>query len=151
MKTLLAAISLALLTACQSTPKQDQDASYVRLATVVDIHEFTEIERKQARANMPRDSNVGVGLGLGIGTGGSFGGLSVGIGNILGGAREYRNHSPNMAEGANRITVQLVGSKERIEVMSYGHHKLGDCVKVLAEHPTKFPRFFELKPGERCE
>ena len=150
MKTLIASISLALLAACQSTPKLEDDARYVRFATVVDVHEFTQIERKQARANMPRDSNVGLGLGIGIGSGG-FGGLSVGIGNILGGAREYRNHSPNMAEGANRVTVQLVGSKERIEIMSYGHHKLGDCVKVLAEHPTKFPRFFELKPGERCE
>ena len=152
MKTLLAGISLALLTACQSTPKLDEDAPYVRYANVVDIHEFTEVERKQARANMPRDSNVGVGLGLGIGTGGGgFGGLSVGIGNALGGGRENRNQPPNIAEGANRITVQLVGSTERIEVMSYGHHKPGDCVKVLAAHPTKIPRFLELKPGERCE
>ena len=151
MKKLLAAISLTLLAACQSTPKQDKDAPYMRFATVVDIHEFTAIERKQARANMPRDSNVGVGLGLGIGTGGSFGGLSVGIGNVLGGGRENRIHPPNIAEGANRITVQLVGSTERIEVMSYAHYKLDDCVKVLAEHPNKFPRFLELKLGERCE
>jgi len=49
------------------------------------------------------------------------------------------------------INVQPLGSAERIEVMSYGHHKMGDCVKVLAGHPTEFPRFFELKPGERCE
>ena len=149
MKTVIASISLALLAACQSTPKLEDDARYVRFATVVDVHEFTQIERKQARANMPRDSNVGLGLGIGIGSGG-FGGLSVGIGGTLGGGRENRN-PPNIAEGANRITVQLGGSTERIEVMSYGHHKPGDCVKVLAAHPTEFARFFELKPGERCE
>jgi len=28
---------------------------------------------------------------------------------------------------------------------------VGDCVKVLAGHPTEYPRFFELKPGEHCE
>ena len=150
MKIVIAAISLALLAACQSTPKLDEGARYVRFATVVDIHEFSEIERKQARANMPRDSHVGLGLGLGIGTGGSFGGLSVGIGNTLGGGRESPNQPPNIADGANRITVQPLGSTERIEVMSYANHKLGDCVKVLVEHPTEFPRFFELKAGERC-
>ena len=83
----------------------------MRFATVVDVLEFTEIERKQARANQP----------------------------------------PNIAHGANRITVQPLDSTERIEVMSYGHHKPGDCVKVLVAHPNEFPRFFELKSGERCE
>lgn len=151
IKAIIAATLLALLAACQSTPKLDEDARYVRFATVIDIHEFTEIERKQARANMPRDSKVGIGFGLGIGTGGSFGGLSVGIGDTLGRGRESRNQPPNIADGANRIVVQPLGSTERIEVMSYANHKPGDCVKVLAAHPTEFPRFFELKPGERCE
>ncbi|MDE2309851.1 MAG: hypothetical protein KGL01_03360 [Betaproteobacteria bacterium] len=46
MKTVVAAILLALLAACKSAPKLEEDARYVRLATVVDMHEFTETERK---------------------------------------------------------------------------------------------------------
>ena len=149
IKTIIAAILLALLAACQSTPRLEDDARYVRLATVVDIHEFTEIERKQAQANRPSDTHVGVGIGIGTGSGGSFGGLSLGIGSTVGDRRN--SQPPHIADGANRITVQPLGSTERIEVMSYGHHKMGDCVKVLAGHPTEFPRFFALKPGESCE
>ncbi|MDE2309912.1 MAG: hypothetical protein KGL01_03675 [Betaproteobacteria bacterium] len=150
MKTIVAAILLALLAACKSAPKLEEDARYVRLATVVDIHEFTETERKQAEANMPRDSGLGSGISLGVGGGGgvSFGGVMVGIGSALGGQRD---DSPQIAKGANRYTVQPLGSTERIEVMSYESHKPGDCVKVLAGHPKELPRFFELKPGERCE
>ena len=48
MKTIVAATVLSLLAACRSTPKLENDARYLRLATVVDVHEFTEIERKQA-------------------------------------------------------------------------------------------------------
>ena len=150
-KTIIAATLLALLAACQSTPRLEDDARYVRLATVMDIHEFTEIERKQAQANRPSDTHVGVGIGIGTGSSGSFGGLSLGIGSTVGDRRNSRYQPPHIADGANRITVQSLGSTERIEVMSYGHHKMGDCVKVLAGHPTEFPRFFELKPGERCE
>lgn len=149
MKTLIAAIAVTLLAACQSTPKLEEDARYVRLATVVDVHEFTEIERKQAQANRPSDGSTGVGFSVGVGTGtyGSFGGVSVGIGHTLG---SRRDKPPQIADGANRFTVQPLGSTERIEVMSLGHYKMGDCVKVLAGHPTEFPRFFPLKPGERC-
>lgn len=151
IKTMITAILLALLAACQSTPRLEDDARYVRLATVMDIHEFTEIERKQAQVNRPSDTHVGVGIGIGTGSGGSFGGLSLGIGSTVGDRRNSRDQQPHIADGANRITVQPLGSTERIEVMNYGHHKMGDCVKVLAGHPTEFPRFFELKPGERCE
>jgi hypothetical protein len=35
--------------------------------------------------------------------------------------------------------------------MSYAQYKVGDCVRVLAGHPTEYPRFFELKQGEHCE
>lgn len=150
MKTIVAALLIAFLAACQSTPTLEEDARYVRLATVVDIHEYTEIERKQAQANRPANSRVGVGIGFGIGagSGGSFSGMSLGIGGPVG---ERHNEPPQIAEGANRITVQPLGSTERIEVMSYAKHRVGDCVKVLAEHPTEFPRFFALKPEERCE
>lgn len=150
MKTIVAAILMALLAACQSAPRLEDDARYVRLATVVDIHEFTDVERKQAQANLPRDSGVGVGFSVGVGTGsyGNFGGVALGIGGPVGGRRD---EVPQIAHGANRYTVQPVGSSERIEVMSYARYKLGDCVKVLAGHPTEFPRFFELKPGERCQ
>jgi hypothetical protein len=106
IKTIIAAILLALLAACRSTPRLEDDARYVHLATVMDIHEFTEIERKQAQANRPSDTHAGVGIGVGAGSGGSFG-------------------------------VMSLGSTERIEVMSRGHHKMCDCVKVLAGQASK--------------
>lgn len=153
MKTIVAVISLALLAACQSAPKLEDDVRYVKMATVVDIHEFTETERKQAQANSPRDSEVGVGFSVGVGSGGggSFGGVMLGIGSTAGGRRNSHDELPLIAKGANRYTVQPLGNKERIEVMGYGHYKVGDCVKVLVGHPTEFPRFFELKPGDLCE
>lgn len=149
MKTMVSAILLVLLAGCQSTPRLEEDARYVRLATVVDVHEFTETERKQAQANRPGDSHVGVGISVGVGNGGSFGGVMLGMGSRLG--ERSREVIPQIADGANRYTVQPLGTTELIEVMSYGHHKKGECVKVLAGHPTEFPRFFELKPGERCD
>jgi len=142
-----AALMLLMLAACQSTPKLEDDVRYVKLATVVDKHEFTELERKQAATTQPSDTHVGFGIGIGTGTGGSFGGISLGVGSRLGGDDE----PPQIARGANRYTVQFINSTERIEVMSYGDYKVGDCVKVLAGHPTEYPRFFELKPGERCK
>ena len=151
IKTVIATALLASLAACQSAPKLEEDARYVRLATVVGIHEFTETERKQARASRPSDTHVGISFGAGTGSFGSFGGMMFGIGTTVGARHDSRNEPPQIAAGANRITVQPLGSTERIEVMSYGHHKIGDCVKVLAGHPAEFPRFFELKPGERCE
>jgi hypothetical protein len=151
MKKFFAATLLLLLAACQSAPRLEDDARYVRLAIVVDEHEFTEVERKQAQANRPGDSGVGVGLGVGVGTGGGFGGVMIGMGSTMGDRRDSRDEPPQVAHGANRFTVQPLDSKERIEVMSYGNYKVGDCVKVLVGHPTEFPRFFELKPGERCE
>ena len=120
MKKLFAATLLILLAACQSTPKLEDDTRYVRLARVVDEHEFTEVERKQAKANMPRDSGMGLGFGLGIGSGGSFGGVSLGMGGVMGNRRDSRE-PPQVAYGANRFTVQTLDSKERVEVMSYGH------------------------------
>lgn len=149
MKTMIAAILIALLAACQSTPRPEEDARYVRLATIVDVHEFTEIERKQAQASRPSDGSTGVGVSVGVGTGtyGSFRGMSVGIGHTIG----SRDLPPQIADGANRYTVQPLGLSEHIEVMSYEHLKKGDCVKVLAGHPTEFPRFLAMKPGERCE
>ena len=149
MNKLIAVIALALLAACQSTPKLEDDARYVRLALVVDKHEYTELERKQAQASRPSDTRAGVGLSLGVGSGGSFGGVMLGMGSRVGDRRSAG--PPQVADGANRYTVQPLHGKERIEVMSYGNYKVGDCVKVLAGHPTEFPRFFELKPGERCE
>jgi len=151
MKTFVAAISLVLLAACQSASRLEEDARYVRLARVVDRHEFTELERKQAEANSPRDSRVGVGLSVGVGSGGGFGGVMLGMGSTVGGHRDKRDEQPQVAHGAIRYTVQPQRSEERVEVMSYGQHQVGDCVKVLAGHPSEFPRFFELKPEERCD
>lgn len=151
IKNLFAAISLALLAACQSTPRLEEDSHHVRLATVVDRHDFTEVERKQAQSGRPRDSGVSGGFSVGGGTGGAFGGMMMGMGGIMGSRHDRRDEPPQVARGANRYTVQPPGSMERIEVMSYGQYKVGDCVKVLAGHPTEYPRFFELKPGEHCE
>ena len=148
MKIIFAAALLVLVAACQSAPRLEDDTRYVRLARVVDEHQFTELERKQAEASMPSDTHVGVGLSVGSGSGGSFGGVMLGMGSTVG---ERRDEPPQVARGANRFTVQPLHSNEHIEVMSYGKYKLGDCVKVLVGHPTEFPRFFELKPGERCE
>jgi hypothetical protein len=147
-KKFFAVTSLVLLAACQSTPKLEDDARYVRLARVVDEHEFTEVERKQAEANRPSDTHAGVGLGFGVGSGGSFGGVMFGMGSSMG---DRHDELSQIANGANRYTVQPLNSDERVEVMSYGHYKVGDCVKVLVGHPKEFPRFFELKPNEHCE
>ena len=150
MKKYIAALALVLLSACQSTPKLEDDVRYTKLATVVDRHEFSELERTQAQANRPGDSNVGVGVGIGVGSGvGSFGfgGMMIG----MGGHPDRRDEPPQVAKGAIRYTAQPLGTEERIEVMSYGQYKVGDCVKVLAGHPTEYPRFFELKPDEHCK
>jgi len=151
MKMYFVAILLALLAACQSTPGLEDDARYAKLARVVDVHEFTELERKQAATNKPGDTRVGVGLGIGVGSGGSFGGIMLGMGSGIGERRDSRDEPPQVANGANRYTVQPLNSNERIEVMSYGKYKAGECVKVLSGHPTEYPRFLELKPGEHCE
>jgi hypothetical protein len=151
MKNIFAAIALVLLAACQSTPKLEEDARYVKLATVVDRHDFTEVERKQAAAHTSPDTHTSVGVGLSVG--GGSGGFGFGFGGImlgLGDQHTSRDEPPQIAQGANRYTVQPLHSTERIEVMSYGQYKVGDCVKVLAGHPTEYPRFFELKPGEHC-
>lgn len=149
MDRIIAAMGLALLAACQSTPGLEEDARYVKLAQVVDVHEYTDAERQQAKAGSSRGS-VSIGIGVGIGSG-SFSGGMFGFGGMMENRHDDRDEPPQVARGANRYTVQPLGSKERIEVMSYEHHKVGDCVKVLAGHPSEYPRFFELKAGERCE
>jgi hypothetical protein len=151
MKIFLTAALLAMLAACQTPPKLEDDTRYVKLAIVLDKHEFTELERKQAAASRPSDTRVGVGIGFGVGSGGSFGGVMLGMGTGVGERQDNRDEPPQIANGAIRYTVQPLHSDERIEVMSYGNYKAGDCVKVLAGHPTAYPRFFALKPGERCE
>ena len=152
MNRSIATVLLMLLAACSTTSRLEEDTRYVKLATVVDKHEFTEQERKQARAERYNDSNVSVGLSVGVGTGGGFGGMMVGVGDDMMGRRRARyNEPPQIGRGANRYTVQLQDSDTRIEVMSYGQYKVGECVKVLANHPTEFPRFFALKPDEHCK
>ena len=153
MKKIVAVTVLALLAACQSTPNLEDDARYIKYAKVLDVHVFTEAERKEAAKTAPRssDSGVGMGIGIGIGSGGiGFGGIALGAGTSLGGGRS-RNVSPQIADGANRFTVQPLNTKERIEVMSYGKFQVGDCVKLMSGHPTEYARLFDLKPGERCD
>lgn len=153
MKTITAMISLVLLAACQSEPKLQEDVRYLQLATVVDVHEFTETARKQAQANAPRDSKVGVGIGVGVGRisgGGSFGGVTLGMGTAVDGRRDS-DEMPQVAKGANRYTVKPLASDERIELMSYGRYKVGDCVRLFSGHPTAFPRILEPMPAESCK
>jgi hypothetical protein len=149
MNRIIAVMGLVLLAACQNTPRLDEDVRYVKLAQVVDVHEYTDAERQQAKASSSHGS-VSIGVGVGIGSG-SFSGGMFGIGGMMEDRHDDRDEPPQVARGANRYTVQPLGSKERIEVMSYEHHKVGDCVKVLAGHPSEYPRFFELKAGERCD
>jgi len=149
MQKYIVTLALLILAACQSTPALEDDTRYVKLATVLDRHEFSDTERKQAQASSPNGSgvSVGIGFGVGVGTHGSFGGMMLGMGSH----ERLRDEAPQIAKGAIRYTVQPLGSEERIEVMSYGQYKVGDCVKVLAGHPDEYPRFFALKPGEQCK
>ncbi|ADE13179.1 hypothetical protein [Sideroxydans lithotrophicus] len=149
-KTLIPGL-LLLLVACQSTPRLEDDTRYVKLAKVVDVHVFTDAERKEAAKTAPRsnDSGVSFGIGIGVGTGG-YSGMMIGANTGLSGVHDKRKEPPQVATGANRFTVQPLNSSERIEVMSYKHYKVGDCVKVLSGHPTEFARLFDPKEGERC-
>ena len=151
MKQYIATLALVFLAACQSAPKLEDDTRYAKLATVVNKYEFSELERKQAQANSPAGSGVSVGIGVGVGSGigygGGFGGMMLG----MGGYPDSADDQPQVAKGAIRYTVQPVGTAERIEVMSYLQYKVGDCVKVLAHHPSEYPRFYELKAGEHCK
>ena len=148
MKKYMATLALVLLAACQSAPRLEDDTRYAKLATVVNKHEFSELERKQAQANS-RSSSISVGVGFGIGVG--SGGMMLGMGSPLNSQRDKSDEQPQIARGATRYTVKPLGSEELIEVMSYIQYKVGDCVKVLAGHPSEYTRLFELKPDERCK
>ncbi len=149
MKKIFAAASLAWLAGCASTPLE-QDTAHIRLAKVVDVHTFNDVERKEARKAEPRPrSSVGMGIGFGVGTFGSFGGVMLGTGTGLG--DRGRDLPPQVGQGANRFTVQPLASAERLEVMSYGKYQVGDCVKLFSGHPSEYARLFDLKPGEHCE
>ncbi len=152
MKKFLVLGLLPLLAACQSAPKLEDDTRYVKLAKVVDVHVFSVDERKEAAKTAPRgDSGVGMGFGIGIGggLGGGFGGIMLGTGTGLG--SRSRAVAPQVADGANRYTVQALDGAERVEVLSYGKYQVGDCVKLLSGHPTEYARLYQLKDGERCE
>jgi hypothetical protein len=144
MKKSIEMLTLLFLLACQSTLGLEEDARYAKLAIVTDKHVFTDLERKQAHANEGGGSNIG--FGLGVGSAGGFGGIMLGMG-------ERHNSSdmpPQVARGAIRYTVRPLSSEQLVEVMSYAQYQVGDCVKVLAGHPTEYSRFFELKAGEHC-
>ena len=150
MKKLLAIATLALLAACQSAPKLEDDTRYTRLAKVVDVHVYSETERKEAAKSEPRPSSgVGMGVGIGFGTGGSFGGIMFGGGTGMGGGRS--NGHPLVSKGANRYTVQPLNTSDKVEVNSYGKYKAGDCVKLFSGHPSEYARLFDLKSGESCQ
>jgi hypothetical protein len=118
----------------------------------VDVHVFTDTERKEARLRRPSRSRVTIGIGIGIGTGGFNSGYDGWLfgGGLFGNDYEYRKEAPRIDKGANRFTVETVDKAERIEVLSYGKFKVGDCVKVLTGHPTEYARLYKLKPDEHC-
>jgi hypothetical protein len=147
MYKLLAIAPIALLAACQSAPKLEDDARYTRLARVVDVHVYSDAERKEAAKSEPRSSS-GLGVGIGVGTGGGFG-----FGGIMfgGGGGRNRELPPLVSQGANRYAVQPLNTTGRIEVNSYGKYKVGDCVKLFSGHPSEYARLFDLKPGEHCD
>ncbi len=149
MNKLLALAPVALLAACQSAAKLEDDTRYTRLARVVDVHVYSDAERKEASKSEPRPSSgVGVGIGVGTGTGGGFG-----FGGIMfgGGGGRSRDLPPLVSQGANRYTVQPLNTSDRVEVNSYGKYKVGDCVKLFSGHPNEYARIFDLKSGEHCE
>lgn len=142
---------LLLLAGCKSGPSLEDDVRYVKYARVVDIHVYSEAERKEAKAQLPSNVRVGGGMSVGFGSGGgSFGGMMIGMGTTLGDQRD-ENQPPQVAYGANRFTVVTEGKAERFELNSYGKFKVGDCVKVLMGHPTEYARLFKLKSDEHCE
>lgn len=142
MKIFIATLALVLLSACQSTThKLEKDTRYIRLATVIDKYEFSETERNQAKASNPDNGNTGFGVGKS-----GFGGIMLGLGDH----RDNSDIQPQISDGAIRYIVQPLDSQKRIEVLSYSKYKIHDCVKVLADHPTEFARFFKLKSGEHC-
>ena len=151
MKISIFVALLLLLTACQSTPSLEDDVRYVKFARVVDVHVYTEAERKEAKAQRPSESRVSVGMGVGLGSGGGSGGLMLGVGTRLGDNHKNRDEPPQVAYGANRFTVETLENGERFEVNSYGKFKLGDCVKVLMGHPTEYARLFDLRSDEQCK
>jgi hypothetical protein len=143
-------LTLGLLAACQTTPSLEDDARHTRLARIVDVHVYTDAERREAAKTEPRSSrtSVGVGVGMGFGLGGGgYGGIMVG-GPVGGG--DSRDLPPLVSGGANRYTVQPLHTRERLEVNSYGNYRVGDCVKLFSGHPTEYDRLFDLKPGESC-
>lgn len=151
MKIMFCAALLLLMAACKTGPSLEDDVRYVKLAKVVDVHVYTEAERKEANAQRPSDSRLSIGMGVGFGMGsGSFGGMMLGTGAQLGHNHDNRE-PPQIAFGANRYALEIKGSLERFEVMSYGKYKPGDCVKVLMGHPTEFARIFDLMKGETCD
>ena len=152
MKKSIYVALLLLLSACQSTPNLEDDVRYVKWAKVVDVHVYNEAERKEAKAQRPSDTKLSIGMGVGFGMGsGGFGGVMLGSGVPLGSNNHDSKEPPQIAFGANRYTLEIKGSLEHFEVLSYGKYKPGDCVKVLMGHPTEFARIFDLKKGETCD
>jgi len=81
MKKYIFTLALVLLSACQSAPRLEDDTRYVKLASVVEVHEFSEVERKQAQASSSGVS-ISIGIGVGVGTRGSFGDMMFGMGML---------------------------------------------------------------------
>ncbi|MGV8935171.1 MAG: hypothetical protein ACOH1I_11130 [Gallionellaceae bacterium] len=152
MNKLIYLAVLLLLAACKTAPSLEDDARYIKMARVVDVHVYTEAERKEAKAQLPSDVRVGGGLSVGVGSGGfGFGGLMLGMGTSVGDHQQDKNTPPQVAYGATRYTVVTMDKAERFELNSYAHFQIGDCVKVLMGHPTEYARLYTLRSGEHCE
>lgn len=145
MKKYIATLALILLAGCQSPHRPEKDTRYLILATVTDKYEFSESERLQAAASTPADSNADDEQANNVGPAG-YGGIMLGLGDH----HDTGENPPQISNGAYRYIVRPLNSKQRFVVISHRQYQVGDCVKVLAGHPSAYPRFFALKPDERC-
>lgn len=151
MKKLSLALILVLLAACQNNPPLQDEARYLRYARVVAVHVYTDAERRDAAANAPRVDRNEPQVTFGIGFGTNFGGINLGVGGLFTPQHRPRDIPPQPAWGANRYTVEPLGTHEKLEVDSYGKYKVGDCVKLFSGHPKEYARLFDLQPGETCK
>lgn len=154
LKKIPLVMAVVLLGACQTTPSLENDTRHIRLARVIDVHVYTDAERRDAAHAERRESRTSVGLGVGFGFGigsggGGFGGISIGVPITVedsGGGKV----PPLVSRGANRYTVQPLHTLTTLEVNSYGKFRIGQCVKLYSGDPDEYDRLFPLKPGESC-
>ena len=151
MKKLSLALVLALLAACQNNPPLQDEAHYMRYARVVAVHVYTDAERREAAASAPHVNRNEPRVTFGLSFGTNIGGIGLNFGGLFTPQNRPRDIPPQPAWGADRYTVEPLGSHDRLEVESYGKYKVGDCVKLFSGAPKDYARLYDLQPGETCK